>query len=82
MAVYPAFRSAGVGRALMSHAHREGAVHGYPATSLHVFAANTRAVALYTQLGYSEVGRCPAPTHPLICYSGDVLLMRRRVKDR
>jgi ribosomal protein S18 acetylase RimI-like enzyme len=45
----------------MAHAHREGAAQGYPETSLHVFAANTRAVALYTRLGYTEVARCPAP---------------------
>jgi ribosomal protein S18 acetylase RimI-like enzyme len=79
IAVYPASRSTGVGRALMAHAHRETATHGYSETSLHVLAANTRAVALYTRLGYTEVGRCPAPTHALIRYSGDVLLMCRRI---
>jgi ribosomal protein S18 acetylase RimI-like enzyme len=78
IAVYPASRGAGVGRALLAHAHREGAAHGCLETSLHVFAENTRAVALYTRLGYTEVARRPAPTHALIRYGGDILLMRRR----
>jgi ribosomal protein S18 acetylase RimI-like enzyme len=78
IAVYPDHRSAGVGSLLMAHVHREGKAKGFSETSLVVFAENTRAVDLYKRLGYTQIARGPAPTHELIRYGGDVLVMARR----
>ncbi len=77
VAAYPEYRGAGIGSALISHAHSEGKARGFIETSLLVFSENTRAVELYKRLGYTEVARRPVIRHELIRYGSDVLLMVR-----
>ena len=43
--------------------------------SVHVFAENFGAVALYEKSGFKAVGREPFVEHPLVRYTGEVFLM-------
>jgi ribosomal protein S18 acetylase RimI-like enzyme len=47
----------GVGRALMAHAERYAREIGRPELRLYTNAAMTENLALYSRLGYREVGR-------------------------
>ncbi|MFY0635690.1 MAG: GNAT family N-acetyltransferase [Vannielia sp.] len=57
LAVAPAARRAGQGRALLAGFHTEAAQRGATTALLEVAATNTAALALYTATGYSEIGR-------------------------
>jgi ribosomal protein S18 acetylase RimI-like enzyme len=48
---------------------------GFSDLSLFVFAQNAGAVALYEKHGYKVAGRSPVVEHPLLRYTGDVLIM-------
>ena len=47
--------------------------------SLLVFDQNKGAKALYGRFGYSAVGRLEVVPHPMFHYSGDVLLMAKKL---
>ena len=55
VAVLPALRGRGIGRQIMEHMHAEGRRQGAAVCALDVSAANPRAEALYTRLGYRVV---------------------------
>jgi len=75
IAVEPAMRGAGVGRALLAEAERLARQAGYERMSLVAFAENTGAVGLYRRLGYVETGREPLSPHPMVRRRGDAILM-------
>jgi len=79
VAVYSKFRGLGVGDALMAQAHNDTRINRFSRTCLAVFADNTLAVEFYRRLGYTEVARHPAPTHRLMRYQGDTLLLVREL---
>jgi ribosomal-protein-alanine N-acetyltransferase len=60
LAVDPARRRSGVGRALMSAGLRAAAIQGADAMFLEVAVDNPAAVALYESLGFETAGRRPA----------------------
>ena len=79
VAVYSKFRGLGVGEALMAQAHNDTRINRFSRTCLAVFSDNTSAVEFYRRLGYTEIARHPAPTHQLMRYQGDTLLLVREV---
>ncbi len=79
VAVYPQFQGRGIGRQLITEAESEAMAKAFEEISLHVFAENVRAVQLYESLGYRESGRQPVVHHERLRYSGDLLLMTRKL---
>ena len=77
VAVYPEYRGQGVARRLMAAAESEARSQGFETASLHVYAENHGAVALYEKLGYREIGRQPLIPDPRLYFGGDLLLMAR-----
>jgi ribosomal protein S18 acetylase RimI-like enzyme len=75
LAVYPEFRGKGIGSTLLSLGLRHAAESGFAECSLHVFAENVTAVALYEKHGFEVAGRHDILQHPLLHFSGDTLLM-------
>jgi ribosomal protein S18 acetylase RimI-like enzyme len=75
LAVYPEFCRKGLGLSLLSLVCDHARSKNFSETSLHVFAENSGALALYQKAGFKIVGRQPVIEHPLVCYTGDVLLM-------
>ena len=74
VAVLPAAKRRGIARALLERMSAELAEEGVHALFLEVRESNTAARALYSALGFAEVGRRPAYyRHP----SEDALLLRR-----
>ena len=65
----------GGGKTLVSLGLKQAAEEGFAECSLHVFAENDAAVALYKKHGFKEAGRHLVTQHPLLYYSGDMLLM-------
>lgn len=73
----------GVARAMCLHSQERARARGFRAMQFNfVVATNTRAVALWTSLGFDTVGRLPAafehPTHGFV----DALVMFRNLGDR
>lgn len=79
-AVDPAAGRRGVGRALGEHVLAWASEQGFRAVQFNaVVASNTRAVALWTKLGFEVIGRVPEGfRHPEHGYV-DLLLMHRRL---
>jgi ribosomal protein S18 acetylase RimI-like enzyme len=75
LAVYPEFGRRGIGSCLLSLARDQAAEKGFTDLSLYVFAQNVGAVELYEKHGYRVAGRSPVVEHPLLRYTGDVLIM-------
>jgi len=77
LAVFKDFRNQNIGTQLMAVLSRRACLLGCPSMSLLVFEQNEAALRFYVRQGFEEVARCPSNPHPLLRYSGDVLLMRR-----
>jgi ribosomal protein S18 acetylase RimI-like enzyme len=75
VALVPEARGQGLGTAFMEIARSEARERELLTLSLLVFEQNVGAVRLYERLGYRVVDRRPVVPHPLIRYTGDVLLM-------
>lgn len=60
VAVSPALRGRGIGQQIMEHMHAEGRRQGATLCALDVSAANPRAEALYTRMGYRVVKENPS----------------------
>jgi GNAT superfamily N-acetyltransferase len=74
LAVFPEFRSKGIGSQLMNLARSRATQQGFSRLSLHSFD-DPRAVALYQRLGFTVAGRSPLVEHEMLQFSGDLLLM-------
>jgi ribosomal protein S18 acetylase RimI-like enzyme len=77
MAFLPEHRNQGLGTRLLSVALERARDRGLGSLSLLVFEQNAGALRLYQRNGYETVDRRPVVAHPLIHYTGDVLLMVR-----
>ena len=65
LAVYPEFRGRGIASTLLSLGFKHAADEDFAECSLHVFAENVAAVALYKKHGFKVVNRHPITEHPL-----------------
>jgi ribosomal protein S18 acetylase RimI-like enzyme len=81
LAVFPEFRNQGIGTQFIQQAHHQAAARGYRELSLLCFEQNTGAARLYRRLGFQEVDRVPVVPHPLIHFTGDLLLMTAPVQE-
>jgi ribosomal protein S18 acetylase RimI-like enzyme len=79
IAVYPDYRRLGLGGRMLDLARDQAEARGFSQLSLAVFEENESAVRLYERRGFTVVARAPAPAHPLIPFSGDMLMMMRPV---
>jgi ribosomal protein S18 acetylase RimI-like enzyme len=75
LAVTPACRKTGAGSALLMMACGHAGERGFSEVSLHVFAQNACALALYEKLGFKMAGREPVVDHPSLRYTGELFLM-------
>jgi len=57
VAVHPAQKGGGIGKALLVHAEREAKARGYDSIYLYTNAAMSENIALYSRLGYVEYER-------------------------
>ncbi|MFQ5551552.1 MAG: GNAT family N-acetyltransferase, partial [Gemmatimonadales bacterium] len=79
MALFPEHRGRGIGSRLLALAEEHARDKGFDKLSLLVFEQNTGAKRLYDRADYREVGRAPVYPHPLIHYTGDALLMVKKI---
>lgn len=80
MALFPPYRGHGLGSRFLELAEELARKQKLPKLSLIAFEQNAGAKRLYERHGYREVARQPVVPHPLIHYSGDALLMVKRVR--
>ena len=79
VAVYPDYRRQGLGGRLLELARAQAEARGFSHLSLAVFEENASAVRLYERAGFTVAARAPVAPHPLIPFSGDLLVMMRPV---
>ena len=79
MALFPEHRGKGIGSQLLELAEQHAREKGFNKLSLIVFEQNIGAKSLYDRFGYGEVKRAAIFPHPLIHYSGDAILMVKRL---
>lgn len=79
MAVDQEHRGKGIGTMLLEEAERNCEHLGLSKLSLIVFEQNVRARRLYERHGFVETRRHPVVPHPLIHYTGNALLMVKRI---
>jgi ribosomal protein S18 acetylase RimI-like enzyme len=80
LALFPAFRGQGIGTQFLKQAHQQAASRGFAELSLLCFEQNVGALRLYQNQGFQVIDRTPVVPHPLIHYTGDLLLMTAPVK--
>lgn len=78
LAVDAAWRSHGIGSALLDAAGRRASAAGARLLSLAAFSQNERAVALYRRLGWRVVAERPVVPHPSHAYDDRILLMTKQ----
>lgn len=81
LAVFPPYRSGGIGNAFLAIAEERARAAGCEALSLQVFAENEGACRLYQRSGFAIADRRPIIAHECYPYSTSVLLMTRRISD-
>lgn len=80
LALFPEFRGQGIGTQFLKLAHQQAAERGFSELSLLCFEQNIRALKLYQRHGFKEIDRAKVVPHPLIHYTGDILLMTAPVQ--
>lgn len=80
MALVPAYRGRGLGTRLLALAEEQAANKGFGKLSLIVFEQNDGARRLYARHGYNEVARAAIYPHPLIHFTGDAILMVKKIR--
>lgn len=79
VALFPEYRNLGIGSRLMDAALQTARDSDLPELSLIAFEQNEGSWRLYLRLGFDVVDQRPVVPHPLIRYTGNALLMTRRV---
>lgn len=75
LAVEPAHRRKGIGRALLAGALAEAAAAGFPRLSLHVWDDNRPAAALYAAAGFRRLAPLAIPWHARLPHRGGMWLL-------
>lgn len=82
MAVMPGHRGHGLGTRLLALAEEQARERGFGKLSLIVFEQNRGAKKLYDRHAYREAARAAVVPHPLIHYTGDAILMVKKLDGR
>lgn len=77
--LFAEYRGLGIGSRLMALAEKHARAKGFAKLSLIVFEKNEGAKRLYERLGYQVKARETVVPHELIHYTGDALLMVKRL---
>lgn len=77
IAVARSHRRCGIGQALLQSVMDDARRQSFPSVTLHVWADNAGAIALYRRVGFEQVGRAEIPWHPELPHVGGSLLLRR-----
>ena len=80
IAVYPQYRSMGLGALLMTEAESLALAHASQALSLIVFDDNEGAVRFYRRLGFEVAAHRPVVAHECYSHTGRELLMTRALR--
>ncbi len=75
LALFSEFRGQGLGSQFLAIARQQAQEKGFTELSLLCFEQNTGALRLYLRNGFREIARTAVVPHPLIHYTGDVLLL-------
>jgi ribosomal protein S18 acetylase RimI-like enzyme len=76
VAVLASHRNRGIGSQLLERERERARRLGAPSLSALVFAGNTGSLRLLDRHGFEIVDRRPVVPHPLIEYTGEVLLLQ------
>lgn len=79
LAVFSQYRGQGIGTQFLQLAAEQAQTRNLPSLSLLCFEQNTGALKLYQRHGFVTVDRAQVVPHPLIHYTGDILLMTKAV---
>lgn len=79
LAVDPACRRGGVARALLAAVYQRARTGGFDRVTLHVWADNAAARALYDAEGFAVLEHAEIPWHERLPHHGGSLLLRRFV---
>lgn len=82
IAVTPTARRQGIGRQIMLWALAQARRQGFSRVSLHVWADNAPARALYQDLGFDFLANLDIAWHPLLPHRGGMLLLSRPADAR
>ncbi len=80
LAVFAEFRCQGIGTQFLEFATHQARTRNLPELSLLCFEQNVGAARLYERYGFRTINRAPVVPHPLIHYTGDILLMTKPVE--
>ncbi|NIR29264.1 MAG: GNAT family N-acetyltransferase [Gammaproteobacteria bacterium] len=75
LAARPQYAALGLGRRFLELAATQAQARGYAELSALVFEQNRKVLRLCRRGGFAVVGRRPVVPHPLIHYTGDVVLL-------
>ncbi|MEL6384996.1 MAG: GNAT family N-acetyltransferase [Cyanobacteria bacterium J06626_18] len=79
LAMFAEFRCQGIGTQFLDLATHQAKMQNLPELSLLCFEQNVGAARLYERYGFQTVNRAPVVPHPLIHYTGNILLMTKSV---
>ncbi|WP_029010201.1 GNAT family N-acetyltransferase [Azospirillum halopraeferens] len=79
LAIAPDLRRQGLARHLLARVYDRARDGGYDRVTLHVWADNAAARALYAAEGFTEAAAAAIPWHPRLPHRGGSLLLRRPV---
>ncbi|MEZ1319668.1 GNAT family N-acetyltransferase [Pseudomonas fluorescens] len=77
LALHEGWRSQGLGKHFLDHAHERANRLGLKGLSLIDYAANAGARRFYERHGFRIVDRCQITPHPMIRVTGEAYLMHR-----
>ena len=81
LAVFPAYRHAGLGVRLLELAESEARAIGMNALSLTTFEADSRLVGYYQRLGFAAVASRPLVPHERLAVAGNFILMVKQLGE-
>jgi ribosomal protein S18 acetylase RimI-like enzyme len=79
LAVFPEFRSHGIGARLLAFSEQRARAQGATSMSIIVASENAGAIRLYARSGYRENARAPAVQFPGCAHGGDWVLLVKPV---
>jgi ribosomal protein S18 acetylase RimI-like enzyme len=79
LAISPEFRGKGYGQIMLEDSIKKARSQRYNSIYLIAFVENIAGVALYKKNNFYEVHRKPSNNHPIMPYTGDVVLYKKDI---